>query len=1322
MNKRVIITFSLISVIILGIGLVSFSFQETIYNHSKKTTNNPISTPKTIENKTEEIESIIEDEDNNMSYNIYNYKKLNNIQNDKVPFSISYLVETSTGDLYFVDSTNQKVLLKTDDEGATVSIIETRARLIQGMYYDRSAEYIWFVDCANGVGDSRFTVWYLDLSDDSVNEVGEQLDTFVGIWAFDIVEISAGQIYVFGLDSVGILDYDFSIWRVDSAPFVLKAVLAETFPNLGDGNFGFMTVVGTDAYMLVEKIVNGVVLFKFDEIGNTLTQIQIVGANHELGNKNQKSIAYDGNDLLYYTVKDRGAGIIYLFIYSISLDTQTQKGEYNVGLMSDRQNDPTNPIPFNLEKGFDIALDADNRAKIYQISKGRGNIYAISRLSLSVNDLIVAVTDTYLFVDRTGSGGEAELWKYVDYITFFTGRSKITAQERKAWKADLWVKTTGDLDGDGDTDVFEIFDGLFLKIIGSMSSDSWDSILLAYFGSPDNFNDVDLTDDDWYFGLPDDFNLETAPKSITVAGDMAFIDTLTLPNDCTCEILSSFNNHNNVLKLTHDGGVSDPDFTHNYPNGNENAGTREFWWGQGDTFDQSEVRFRESTTLVQRLTIRIDFMQYWDGAAWQNIQAVVDNTLYHCKFVWRADNTWDFWVDEVKQVDNIALDINQVVGIDNLYVTYRTNSIGSVFLNAWGDPAQAGYAEGDNLTGRTRYGAVIPFVDDATFPIKTTIATSWQNHKQPLKLTHLADAEDPDFTHNITQITASTHEFYIGGTDTAEEMFMQFMEDATEIINLQIDGDNLYYESVAPAWVLIQAVADDTFYHVKVVWRADNTFDVYVDDTKQVDNVATRNNMTLGINIFYEQITDNNGCSYYLDAYGDIAQSNYHVRRNLVKTNENAIVYEGYVRWSDIQTPRKIWLDSPALFDLKNKTSGGSYSGRTDEIISDLLDAFANYITEGIMANGGAQGTVLLKGRKTLKSRINNYAQGDKFIYVIVPDNGQGLLNYNDGSIDSELDLTEIDRLGRFKAKKMRNIVNQATVKGAINQTTGVPFEYTADNLKSQQLYGIQPVYRTFANLETLALVTTQANAILDLEENAPFRYTFTKKIGEEGLVLPSEEITLSYAPKSVAEAQRIISKLEFYFRRGNCKWTVMDAVIYTSDMDLIKQDIEENTDLIEQISQVSLIIGETFLDTVAKIKFTPEGGIAIKLTNNTGVPSVYGEVVEADTVDDFSFKVCDGDCDHSVGAVYETGIADGEECWVVCALIAEVLLKDATASTKGFWVKTSDVAGRADATNANPPGGGVPELDDHMQEIGHCIESKGADTDVLAKIIMHYN
>lgn len=136
---------------------------------------------------------------------------------------------------------------------------------------------------------------------------------------------------------------------------------------------------------------------------------------------------------------------------------------------------------------------------------------------------------------------------------------------------------------------------------------------------------------------------------------------------------------------------------------------------------------------------------------------------------------------------------------------------------------------------------------------------------------------------------------------------------------------------------------------------------------------------------------------------------------------------------------------------------------------------------------------------------------------------------------------------------------------------------------------------------------------------------------------------------------------------------------------------------------------------------FTPEGGIAVRLTNKTGAPSVKGTIVSTSATTDNAFKIENDEYD-GIGAVYEAGIADGSLCFVVVSGICEVLLKDTTASTRGNWVYADPTDGRANATLAAPPGGGIPEHDAHFKEIGHCLESKLAGVNVLAKIIMHFN
>jgi len=93
-----------------------------------------------------------------------------------------------------------------------------------------------------------------------------------------------------------------------------------------------------------------------------------------------------------------------------------------------------------------------------------------------------------------------------------------------------------------------------------------------------------------------------------------------------------------------------------------------------------------------------------------------------------------------------------------------------------------------------------------------------------------------------------------------------------------------------------------------------------------------------------------------------------------------------------------------------------------------------------------------------------------------------------------------------------------------------------------------------------------------------------------------------------------------------------------------------------------------------------------------------------------------------AIGAVYEAGVPDGSLCWVTFSGKAYVLLADGTASTAGYWVKSHATDGRADASFALPTGGSFVGIDDHFKEIGHCLETKTAGTNVLCKVMLHFN
>jgi hypothetical protein len=147
--------------------------------------------------------------------------------------------------------------------------------------------------------------------------------------------------------------------------------------------------------------------------------------------------------------------------------------------------------------------------------------------------------------------------------------------------------------------------------------------------------------------------------------------------------------------------------------------------------------------------------------------------------------------------------------------------------------------------------------------------------------------------------------------------------------------------------------------------------------------------------------------------------------------------------------------------------------------------------------------------------------------------------------------------------------------------------------------------------------------------------------------------------------------------------------------------------------------------DLVGKVNelysgISEEGGVLTVLVNNTGAPSVKGTLVQASTSIDEGFILADTNGFTCIGAVYDDGIEDGKKCRIVISGIAEVLLKDGTDSSAGDWVRVSGTAsGRAESFTGVPS---PPTEDTHFKEIGHCIQSVESGTNILTKIVMHFN
>lgn len=139
------------------------------------------------------------------------------------------------------------------------------------------------------------------------------------------------------------------------------------------------------------------------------------------------------------------------------------------------------------------------------------------------------------------------------------------------------------------------------------------------------------------------------------------------------------------------------------------------------------------------------------------------------------------------------------------------------------------------------------------------------------------------------------------------------------------------------------------------------------------------------------------------------------------------------------------------------------------------------------------------------------------------------------------------------------------------------------------------------------------------------------------------------------------------------------------------------------------------------RVLFTDEGGLAIKLVNRTGAPTVKGYCVTTSDAVENSVKLVPVNVPNCIGVFYESGVADGEEAWVVIAGVAEVYFWGNTTrghlARTGLTADTGEVAGQAmsEAVPTSPFA-----TDKHFCEIGHVLESRtGAG---LAKVVLHFN
>jgi hypothetical protein len=148
---------------------------------------------------------------------------------------------------------------------------------------------------------------------------------------------------------------------------------------------------------------------------------------------------------------------------------------------------------------------------------------------------------------------------------------------------------------------------------------------------------------------------------------------------------------------------------------------------------------------------------------------------------------------------------------------------------------------------------------------------------------------------------------------------------------------------------------------------------------------------------------------------------------------------------------------------------------------------------------------------------------------------------------------------------------------------------------------------------------------------------------------------------------------------------------------------------------------GNVYFGEANEAIFTPDGGLAVWFQNRTGAPSVRGMLVTLGTAPS-SVIACPYTIPKAMGVIYSSGVPESQFVRVVISGVAYCLFDNSATPTVGYWVGLSDsVDGRAQARSTLPDNSGAG-IDLHNKEIGHCVDSVPGGSDVLARVVLHFN
>lgn len=316
----------------------------------------------------------------------------------------------------------------------------------------------------------------------------------------------------------------------------------------------------------------------------------------------------------------------------------------------------------------------------------------------------------------------------------------------------------------------------------------------------------------------------------------------------------------------------------------QSSGTIELWMRFSDSTKTNNIWLSDGGGQTNSVYVYIenDCFNYYDTSV-HEITNCSSNIWYHVRI------DFEFSEDAYLGLDNGTFKIHvnhetfgpyNATGSPNTlnYVQFTSGTANSeyyMYLDAIGYTWEAIYDFTDVPVGTS--GTDIDWITGGTDASHCSIIADWESRKKVLKFFDDNGYSDASMIFDNSYMTFNGEvQFWVNLNDASKHFRFYFSDSTVSNFYIRFRLNYIYVEDIS-----VLAINNNTWYHLKVIWFENNTWDLYVNGYLESNNKAMSINMIDGIDRVFIVGYDNDNTKFlYLDSISYSWEPVYNVNDN----------------------------------------------------------------------------------------------------------------------------------------------------------------------------------------------------------------------------------------------------------------------------------------------------------------------------------------------------------------------------------------------------------------------------------------------------------